>query len=309
MHSFHNDPALKARVAARVRCAAELRAQAAANAADDDSSLRASFLLSPETDASACAMALGLPKALPALLDILGLYLHRDVAALDALATDLVERIPVGADLQQVPTRLLLDLLEDPRLSSTDSAAVAAALDTVVALHCRMLSGEAPTRQEWKAARELATGVVDADAYDRATLAGRMIEAAAWPVPASTTVLCDVFRAALEVEQQRRVEAIGWTASDQQTTDAQLEQLWELTEAERARGEPVDFQQRFMTANPALCVRHDAMLAAGAAAIPALIQQIASRLLALVGEQAGDSLLWLEDIDGERAMAQVHAWN
>ncbi|MEV4319761.1 hypothetical protein [Actinocrispum sp. NPDC049592] len=94
----------------------------------------------------------GIPQGVGALLDRCFERVPAGEAAEFAVAA--VEAIPVGADLDQVATRWMLDLLADNEQGVLRHLENGAAADRVVELYRRKLAGESVPVSEWQAAAQ-----------------------------------------------------------------------------------------------------------------------------------------------------------
>jgi hypothetical protein len=109
-------------------------------------------------------------------------------------------------------------------------------LDRIAALHAGPGAGGAIPAETWRSLRLEVLEEVDGAEGEQRALA-QVAEAAAWPIEGASSLLVDVFRAVLALQQQRRLAELGWTRADQQSAEAHLSAI----HAELAQeGTPVD---------------------------------------------------------------------
>ncbi|MBB4099331.1 hypothetical protein [Sphingomonas kyeonggiensis] len=167
-------------------------------------------------DTPGYAEKLGYPLGLA---DTLPMFVNgfRPQAEAARFADAWLERTPVGADLTQIVSQLVLDLLANPELVAMTKRHpdVERGRRAIMALHQRAVDGDEPDRKTWKAARLAA--VAATDAFEEETLdrwAAQVIEAAAWP-GAMRTVLRDTLGGLSAFEMHLSLSRIGWTKEDE----------------------------------------------------------------------------------------------
>lgn len=209
--AFKGDPAVKAQALAR------LRAHIAAGTfvyspAWEDGKANALGAVIESDDTTRYAEELGYPLAAAVALGGL-VNAFRGLENARVFAEAWLERTPVGADLSNAVSQVLADLLDQPDLAalSAHDAAIEESREAVLRLHRRAVTGDAPDRKEWKAARLAAVAASDAAAPGSlARDAGTIVEAAAWPAT-MRSVLIDTLGAVGSLETRQSMAAIGWT--------------------------------------------------------------------------------------------------
>ncbi len=213
--AFHGDPAVKAQALSR------LRSHIAAGTfvyfpAWEAGKANAIGAVVEADDISRYAEELGYPLAIANVLGALvNAFKGLDAAA--EFAEAWLARTPVGADLSNVVSKILVVLLEQRQLAelTRQTETIEESRQAVLALHRRAISGDAPDRREWKAVRLAAVAASDATADDPdAKIAGSIVEAAAWP-GSMRSVLNDTLGALGNLETRLILQKIGWTEADE----------------------------------------------------------------------------------------------
>ena len=112
----------------------------------------------------------GIPRALARLIDGIFENLPTVDDAHARFAVEVIEAVPVAADLSLVMSRMMLDLLADPNHGvvqyTKPGSRQRSAVDTVITLYRRRLAGETVTSEEWAyaAAADAAYAAAAADA-------------------------------------------------------------------------------------------------------------------------------------------------
>ena len=245
--AFGGDPEVKAALLARIDrhlVAGTMTYGETAWTGDSGSALGISI---EDTDPAAYAAAFGYPLPLAALLD----PLIRDLSDGGDVATFVqawVSTVTPGADLSKVPTRLMLYMLDDPRLRGIDDALA----DRLVELHHRDLDGIPAGRGEWSAVRQgILAAKQDGDDRDIA-FAIWLLEVAAWPAGRGRSSLVDAFGA------WRQLQAVfddpEWSREDERRKEAKMKALWYAHAPGPDRGE-VDLAALFEAFDPELSRR------------------------------------------------------
>lgn len=200
-NAFHGDDALRNSVVERVeRCIEEDRILRSMPAPDSDPATDCHSLMAAAASTSDPELyedKLGIPAELGRLHESVhglamrhignGAYAFRGPSA--SYPVDWLRALQVGADLQRIVPAFLdwwLHDLAEACLAPVDEA-VADMARGIAALHARVVTGDPPTRQEWKIARHQAGAVVEqcarcGKADDEASiLVALAAEALAWP--------------------------------------------------------------------------------------------------------------------------------
>ncbi|KQN00086.1 hypothetical protein [Sphingomonas sp. Leaf25] len=198
-------------------------------------------------DPATYAAAFGYPLPLAALLDPLARDLS-EAGDAPAFVRSWVSTVTPGADLSGVPTRLMLYMLDDPRLRGIDDALA----DRLVGLHCRDLDGSPGDRGEWSSVRRsILAAKQDADPRATAFVVG-LWEVAAWPAARGRSTLVATFNAWRQL--QAIVDDPEWSREDECRKEAKMKALW-YAHAPAADGGEVDLAALFEASDPALARR------------------------------------------------------
>jgi hypothetical protein len=182
-------------------------------------------------DAQRYSEMLGYPLALAtALSSIVNAF--RPLEKATQYAEAWLEQTPIGADLSKVVSQVLVEVLDEPSVVAltVQQPDVEHSRRSVMALHRRVVDGDAPDRAEWKAIRRAAVAASDM-VMDKNLLrsAGAIVEAAAWPA-SMRTVLHDVLGARGGLEVKQLFDEIGWT-------DEKESQVYRIREVAETTGQ------------------------------------------------------------------------
>ena len=211
-------------------------------------------VLARSVEVDAFAEATGYPLALAGFLDT-WTALIRDPDAATAFARDWIARVPPGADLGAVPTRVIIDILG--RVAPTHgSAEIVARLRR---LHERALVDGGTTRDEWAVLRRDIVTAADAarDELERAALT--LCEVAAWPARSSRSILASVASAWCAMVEFETAD--DWSGADRHRAQELLHALWEAHADDRAAGQYVDYPALFAAREPDLAAGFERDLA------------------------------------------------
>lgn len=152
----------------------------------------------------------GLPKWLALLLDEL-LVASPDPREGARAGKQILDAIPVGADLQRAGSRIILALLVDEHDGLVIDAAsygLGEALSLVSGLHRSCVQGDDVPASKWRLVRKTLVALTDTMASDsRATAVGTCVEAAAWDPATSRTTVSDTLRTRLWIMAEKAGEA------------------------------------------------------------------------------------------------------
>lgn len=213
--AFLGDPAVKAQALAR------LRSHIAAGTfviypAWEDGKANVIGALVEADDKQAFAEQYGYPIAFATALEAI-VNAFKDLPAAQPFVEALLERTPVGADLSQTVSQVLVYLLSQSEfvaLTARYGEAEHCRL-AVLALHQRAIAGDEPDRKEWKSIRLAAVAASDTIVNDpQPHMASLVVEAAAWPAM-MRSVLHDTLGALGRLESKQMMDLIGWTESDE----------------------------------------------------------------------------------------------
>jgi len=296
--AFHGDPAVKARMKDRIaRAGGEGDLFAGATSWDGGQGTMVGTL--GEGDATAFAAETGIPASIGDLFDLLLQFVGPTPETVAETAQVWIEALPIGADTSVLPSIIALRMLAWPDFGDVDDER-----NGVIQLHERAARGLPTGRKDWSAAR--ATAVAAADAT-RSSVAA-MTEAAAWSPATSRTVLTDTFRGWLEARVTRAPGA-DWDkereARSQETLEAIASEHQEMID----RGERPDYRALFLARDPELArgflgaiERYQQLTAAFAQDAVAMVSEV-------LAAASDDPFLWMEEVEGEAALAQVRDWN
>ena len=296
--AFHGDPAVKAQMKERLaRAGAEDALVIGATSWDGRQGTMAGLL--GEGDGKAFAAATGIPASIGDLFDLLLQFVAHTPGEVAQTGQAWLEALPVGADTSVLPGRIALRMLTWPEFGDVEDVR-----NGVVRLHERAARGLRTERKDWSAARAAAVAAANATG----TSVAAMTEAAAWSPLTSRTVLTDTFRGWLEARVARAPGA-DWDkereARSQETLEAIAAEHQEMID----RGERPDYRELFLARDPELARgflgaidRYQKLTAAFAQDAVALVTEE-------LAAASDDPFLWMEEIEGAAALAQVRDWN
>jgi hypothetical protein len=255
MHAFHDDPALKQELLARLQAHAQAgEILNRANVWHDGKGGPVACMVH-DTDLAVWQQRTGVPRAVGSALDVAASYLDEPEQAA-RFVLEWVEAVEVGQDLRRVAPALIEWLLSDSehgihRLAENE--AVRQMIKRVADLHRRAATGDAPDEAEWRAARAAAMAATDAceTPLEKSILA--CAEAAAWNPATSATVMSDTMRAWDHLFPRRVPWLVGGGATLDREIKAWIEQL--KANAEKAGLPAPNISERD------LCVTHPAAVA------------------------------------------------
>lgn len=296
--AFHGDPTLKAQMQDRLaRAGAEDCLIVGATSWDGLQGTMAGLL--GEGDAKAFAAATGIPASIGDLFDLLLQFVAQTSEAAVQTARAWIEALPVGADTTALPSQIVLRMLTYPEFGAVEGVR-----HDVVRLHEREARGLRTERNDWSVVR--ATAVAEADATNDSALA--MTEAAAWSPLTSRTVLTDTFRGWLNARVTRAPDG-DWDEAREARSQETLEAIAAEHQEMIDRGERPDYSELFLARDPELARgflgaidRYQKLTAGFAQDAVAIVSEV-------LAAASDDPFLWMEEIEGEAALAQVREWN
>ena len=298
--AFHGDPAIRAEMKARLaRAGAEGTLLVGPTAWDGRQGTMAGLLGEGEGDGKAFAAATGIPAGVGDLFDLLLQSVGRTPATAAAIAQGWIDALPVGADTSVLPGLIVLRMLTDPAFGDLD-----AVRHDVVRLHERVARGLRTERKDWAAVR--AAAVAAADAAGDPVLA--MTEAAAWSPLTSRTVLTDTFHGWLDA-RVARAPGGDWDAAREARAQATLEAIAGEHQEVLDRGDRVDFPTLFAARDPELARGFVANIDRYHHLVGTFAQDAVAMVTAVLAAASDDPFVWLEEIEGAAALAQVRDWN
>lgn len=249
MRAFHGDARVKRDLRDRVTAHIEAGTMLLGDTSWDGSGGSPLGVSAEATDAQAYADAFGYPLPLAALLDPLSAALGEDERGF-RFVLDWVSLVEPGADLSQVPARLVLMMLE----TAGTGSALKPLQERLIALHRRDLANDPVDRAEWSALRQAIAGT-KADAADNPLAFGGLglFEAACWPAGRGYTPLSATFSACLVVVGSQADPA--WGEADNRQVQDFFDALQEELQPRLEAGEPVDFMAIFQERRPELAER------------------------------------------------------
>jgi hypothetical protein len=252
MTAFHGDPATKTRLMDQITRHAQNGTLVPGATFWDGSRGSPLGILTQGGDAAGLADVCGYPLALAGLLDPWTAVMT-DPDSACGFAREWVERAEPGADLSNVPTRIVLAVL-DRVTPDEQTAAIAHALK---GLHHADLAGTSARRSEWAALRQQILAVQD-NAPETASPLIELYEMASWPARSSHSILSSLGRAWCNLVELEPTP--DWSEEDRARADALLKQLWGESSAQREAGDDISYPKLFAGRDPDLAARFEANL-------------------------------------------------
>lgn len=226
--AFQNDEAVRRAALARLAaCAAESAGIEAGHVAWSDSKRSVVGSLIASDDLDLWQTQLGLPAWLALVLEAAAGG-RRGAAAAVQVATDVLNAIPLGADLERQGSALIVRLLDDSAsviAGGQLEPALAEVVQEISALHRRALLGQTVAPAEWKTARQRATRLTDALQDLQQIAVARCTESAAWDPQRSRTAVLDTLRQWTDARRDQGLRDYGWSAATDAKVQAQLDSL------------------------------------------------------------------------------------
>lgn len=230
LSAFHNDPALRAELQARLtrHCVPEVLKPSVQLTWDGATGSLVGCLIESD-DVTRWVQGYGLPAWLAQVLDPLS-ESQPGHPALQAFGAAVLDAIAPGADLEPGGSRLILALLDDLAAqvdAATQPDALTAAVAGVRALHQASADGQQHSAADWKAARRLALQATDALTEPSQRALASCAETAAWDPARSSSCVFDTITTWRSALADKIIREFGWTDADDKDMEITLRQLYE----------------------------------------------------------------------------------
>jgi hypothetical protein len=257
MPAYHNDPARKANLIARLKAHAAAGDIQRARLAWKNGKGSLVGCLIHDTSFAVWQQQTGLPKALGCALDTIAVRFATPQLAAQ-FAVQWLQAIPVGCDLLAACHALLVWLLTDPEhgvIRDAAGDALRQVIEQVAGLHRRSLSGDRPPAAQWRDARVAATTMADAQQTELQKAIALTVESAAWDPVTAVTVISDTVSGWTSACVKRDRASQGWSEQEETRTNAMLMALWQDARASSTPEPNVDPMTLFDRHHPAEAAR------------------------------------------------------
>ena len=233
------------------------------------------------------ARATGFPPSLMPLLDFLCARAGDEKRGEDAgeaadLARAWLTGVTPGAELTNVPGLILCALLDDAGRDVANAPDVIAARNRIDALHRAAMTRDRPEAAAWRSARAAAVAATDAAREPAGQRFGRLVEAAAWDLVTSPSILLQVAVVWLEIRSHAASAATGWTEADEAAVKSCFQACRSECLEAGMKPEEFVFPPLFRAREPELARRFETQLAAANAAYFQAVHDLAQRCLDLL---------------------------
>lgn len=249
MLAFHNDPARKQAVLERIREHLDAGDVVPLPAYWDKGKGGPAACAVHDADPAAFEQALDISRAILPIVEAIYRKTYNtapphvevsldvdELALARAFPFDWLDVLPLGADVRDVPARMILWMLGDPlegTITAVSDEEVLELLAQVLAAHRSVLAGGSPAAAEWSSLRRRAMKLADSlPPGSLNALAAVTIESAAWPTTASGNIALDVFDSYVNGFEALAAAQTGWSAEDREMAERfRVEQNQEMAEA------------------------------------------------------------------------------
>jgi hypothetical protein len=225
--AFHNDVTVRSNALARLSAAIDAGRLNAGHVAWSEKKCSAVGALIESDDLDAWEATMGLPAWFALVLETAVGGMREPAQAL-ALATDLLNAIPAGIDMDRVGSALIVHLLQDVAASiapSPLSPELSAVMQEIISLHLESLAGEQVSPADWRTVRRMATSMTDNMVDPLEKEVARCVESAAWDPLRSRTAVLDTLRQWNNAYRIKDGVNSGWGPAEDAIVQKQLDDI------------------------------------------------------------------------------------